>query len=246
MISEKKTAENNEYVVDLSNVSVDLGGTRILHDINLKIKQGEYIGLIGKNGSGKTTLMKTILGLIKPAKGTVRLYGEKLSGAGYERVGYVPQMQSIKREFPATVKDVVLMGLYRKRLFSRIRKEDEERAKLALHKVKMENYIDRPIGHLSGGEQQKVLVAHALVQDPDILLLDEPTSALDFRMAKQFLELLKKINEEYNITLVVIQHNLELLRPSSSRIIMLRGVIMYDGPPTSEEADALIPQVFFY
>jgi len=108
----------------------------------------------------------------------------------------------------------------------------------------MGSFFDRPIGHLSGGEQQNVLVAQALVREPEILLLDEPTSALDFTMVENFLRLLQDLNKNYGITLIVIQHNLEILRPYCSRLIMLKGSIMYDGLPNIPRADELIKRVF--
>lgn len=115
---------------------------------------------------------------------------------------------------------------------------------LALHKVKMERFANRPIGHLSGGEQQKVLIAQALVRNPKILLLDEPTSALDFTMVKDLLALLKSLNDKFNIILIVIQHNLDMLLPFCNRLVMLRGIKVYDGPPQIEKATEMIERVF--
>jgi zinc transport system ATP-binding protein len=217
-------------IIELDHVSVVLGKTNVLRDISLKIDKGEYVGLIGKNGSGKSTLIKTILGLYKPASGTIKVFGEQIHGRTYERIGYTPQMHAISHEFPATVGDVVAMGLYKKKgLISHMTRDDLERVTLALHKVKMEAFINRPIGHLSGGEQQKVLIAQALVRDPDILLLDEPTSALDHVIVKDILAMLEDLNKTYGITLIVIQHNMELLLPFCSRLIMLRRSIVFDG-----------------
>ncbi|MBD3351469.1 MAG: ATP-binding cassette domain-containing protein, partial [Candidatus Lokiarchaeota archaeon] len=229
-------------IIQLEDVSVVLGKTKVLFNIDLEIRKGEYIGLIGKNGSGKSTLMKTILGLLKPESGKVKLFGKPIQKASYSKIGYMPQMHPIQREYPATVRDVVEFGLYNNRMFKRITKEDKDKVILALHKVKMTKFINRPIGHLSGGEQQKVLVAQALVQEPDILLLDEPTSALDFTMVTNFLDLLTELNTKYKITMIVILHNISLLRSVCSSLIMLRGRVMYDGSPDNEIADDLIPQ----
>ncbi|HME54419.1 MAG TPA: ABC transporter ATP-binding protein [Candidatus Lokiarchaeia archaeon] len=236
---------SEEPVIELEGITVVLGKNNVLSDINLKIFKGEYIGLIGKNGSGKSTLIKTILGIIRPTSGYVKVFGKPLNAASYKKIGYTPQMQFIDHEFPATVGEVVAMGLYKnKPLLSRMTNEDLDRVQLALHKVKMEDYINRPIGHLSGGEQQKVLVAQALVMEPEILLMDEPTSALDFLIIDDFLKLLTELNKKYGITLLVIQHNLELLLPYCSRLIMLRRAIMYDGNPTAPGVRDMLMQVF--
>ncbi len=240
--SEKSMTD--QPIIELDDVSVDYGKNRVINNINLKIYKGEYIGLIGKNGSGKSTLMKTILGLIHPKSGVVKVFGKPIQSEMYDKIGYMPQMHPIQREFPATVGDIVEMGLYKTSLFRPLKKSDKQKIKLALHKVKMGSFLDRPIGHLSGGEQQKVLVAQALVREPEILLLDEPTSALDFTMVEDFLRLLDDLNKNYGITLIVIQHNLEILRPYCSRLIMLRGSIMYDGLPNIPRADELIKKVF--
>lgn len=217
----------------------------MLRDVSATIDEGEYVGLIGKNGSGKTTLMKVILGLVKPAAGTVRVFGEPVSRSTLARVGYTPQMHRIPHEFPATVGDVVGMGLYKRKGFQhRLDAHDQESIQLALHKVRMEEFLNRPVGHLSGGEQQKVLVAQALVNEPRLLLLDEPTSALDFVMVQDLLELVGELNRKYGLTLVVIQHNLEMLRPHCSRLLMLRRAIMYDGDPRAPAADEMLRDVF--
>lgn len=232
-------------MIELKNVSVVLGRKLVLKDIDLSVNEGDYIGLIGKNGSGKTTLLKVILGIYKPKSGSVLVNQRPVTSDTFREIGYVPQMHPVKREFPATVYDVVQMGLYRfEANISQDKDEKGDPVMLALHKVKMELFANRPIGHLSGGEQQKVLIAQALVRNPKILLLDEPTSALDFTMVKNLLALLKTLNEKFNITLIVIQHNLDMLIPVCSRLVMIRGIKMYDGPPKIEKVNEMIPRVF--
>lgn len=231
-------------VIELENLSVAIDNKPILRNINLKISRGEYVGIIGKNGSGKTTLMKTIVGLIKPTIGSIKLFGNPFETKALNKIGYVPQMNFIKRTFPANVEDVVSLGLYKIHKFRRLSEQDKEKIMLALHKVKMEDFLHRPIGHLSGGEQQKVLLAQALVSEPEVLLLDEPTNALDFVMVRDFLALLSELNQKYNLTLLVIQHNLEMLRPFCTRLIMLKRSILYDGNPINSIADSMIQKVF--
>lgn len=242
--SSNNSLDNQNPVIELENLSVALDNKPVLRKINLKINRGEYIGIIGKNGSGKTTLMKTLVGLIKPTTGFIKLFGEPFNLKALNKIGYVPQMNTIKRTFPANVQDVVSLGLYKMHKFRRLSEKDKEKIMLALHKVKMEGFINRPIGHLSGGEQQKVLLAQALVSEPEILLLDEPTNALDFVMIRDFLSLLSELNHKYNLTLLVIQHNLEMLRPFCTRLIMLKRSIFYDGNPLDPSVDSMIQKVF--
>jgi zinc transport system ATP-binding protein len=241
---EENEKDTHNPIIELENVSVVLDNKPVLRNINFKINRGEYVGIIGKNGSGKTTLIKTIIGLIKPDKGTIKIFGKPFNPQALTKIGYVPQMNSIKRTFPASVQDVVSMGLFKRHKFRRLSDQDKEKIMLALHKVKMEDFIHRPIGHLSGGEQQKVLLAQALVSDPEILLLDEPTNALDFVMIRDFLDLLRDLNTRFTLTLLVIQHNLELLRPFCSRLIMIKRSIFFDGLPSDKNADNMIQKVF--
>ncbi|MBN2153495.1 MAG: ABC transporter ATP-binding protein [Candidatus Lokiarchaeota archaeon] len=222
-------------LIELDRVSVNIASSVILRDVTLRVDKGEYIGLIGKNGSGKTTLFRTILGLVPPSAGTVKVFGEAPRGALLKRIGYTPQMRSIEHEFPATVEDIVALGLGDATgPFGMLTKAQRSKIQLALHKVKMEGYINRPIGHLSGGEQQKIMLAQALVREPEILLLDEPTSALDHIIIKDFLGLLTDLNKVYGITLIVIQHNLDLVIPFCSRLVILRRSIVFDGDPKDE------------
>ncbi len=137
------------------------------------------------------------------------------------------------------------MGLYGKiGVFKPLLEEDHQKVQRALHLVHMEDYTERPIGHLSGGEQQKIMIARALVTEPKILLLDEPTSALDFRATRSVLELLKELNHERGITLIVIHHNLELVRPYCSRLAVINKTILWEGEPKDPQADAAITRAY--
>ncbi|MHA1730942.1 MAG: metal ABC transporter ATP-binding protein [Promethearchaeota archaeon] len=225
-------------IIELRGVNVKYGDTPVLINFNLTIRRGDYLGLLGPNGSGKTTLMKTILGIVKPDSGEVLVYGKPLSNHNRDKIGYVSQLHAVNREFPARVHEIVEMGRYGMRGFGRrLTREDHEAVKFALHKVHMEEFFDRPIGHLSGGEQQKVFVAQALVRNPEILLLDEPTSALDFVMVKDFLDLLEDLRDNWEMTIVAIHHNLDLLRPYCNRLVVMNRTIWYDGTPNGPGAE---------
>ena len=203
----------------------------ILNNINLKIYGGEYIGLIGKNGSGKSTLMKAILGLISPESGTIKVFGKPIQSEMYDKIGYMPQMHPIQRDFPATVGDIVGMGLYKKNLFKPFRKDDKEKIKLALHKVNMGSFFDRPIGHLSGGEQQRVAIARALAMQPKIMLFDEPTSALDPEMIKEVLDVMIELAQS-GMTMIVVTHEMGFARAVADRMFFFdEGLVVESGTP---------------
>ena len=234
-----------EPVISFEDVDVKYQNILALRDINVKIFQGDYIGIFGPNGSGKTTLLKTIIGLIEPDHGIVSVLGSKNLKRVRSNVGYVPQNISVKKTFPATVLEVVEMGLFGKIGFMKpLKSEDKKQAEEALHMVHMGAYKSRPIGHLSGGELQKVMVARALASKPKILLLDEPTSALDFMMVTDLMKLLVELNDKLNITIIAINHHLDLLTPYCSRLLLMDGTIVYDGDPESNEIDEKIKQIF--
>jgi zinc transport system ATP-binding protein len=234
-----------EPIVTFENVFVKYQNVVALRNVNVKIYQGDYIGIFGPNGSGKSTFLKAILGLVKPDNGIIKILGSKNIKKMRSNVGYVPQDISVKKTFPATVLEVVEMGLFGKVGFMKpLKPEDKKQAEEALHMVHMEIYRNRPIGHLSGGELQKVMVARALVSKPNILLLDEPTSALDFMMVKDLMTLLVELNNKLNITIIAINHHLDLLQPFCSRLFLMDGTIIYDGKPNESSIDKIIKQIF--
>ena len=240
-----------ELAVCLQDIHVAFGSLVALAGINLDIKKGEIVGVCGPNGSGKTTLLKVILGQVKPYKGKVILLGHEVTKTSLTKdlklkIGYVPQLQKIDQHFPATVYDVVMMGRYSKiGLGKRPSKYDREIVLKALHDVHLEKFIDRPIGHLSGGQQQKVMIARALAQEPEILLLDEPTSALDFKIADELMKLIHELHDSQNLTIIMVQHNINILQDYSDRLICLNVKMAYDGVPNDPQIDDVIKRVFF-
>ncbi len=236
-----------EPVISFKNVFVKYQNIIALRNININIYQGDYIGIFGPNGSGKTTFLKTIIGLVEPDNGMVTVLGSEDIKKVRTNVGYVPQNISVKKTFPATVLEVVEMGLFGKIGFMKpLRPEDKKQAEEALHIVHLEMYKNRPIGHLSGGELQKVMVARAIASKPNILLLDEPTSALDFMMVKDLMKLLVDLNNKLNITIIAINHHLDLLQPYCTRLLLMDGTIIYDGKPDNNEIDDIIKQIFSF
>lgn len=204
--------EHTDYLVEVEDVSFSYGANEVLEGISLNVPRGDYLGIIGPNGGGKTTLLKIILGLMVPRQGSVQLFGKNVRQfKDWSKIGYVPQkVTSFDENFPATVYEVVLMGRYGKRgLLHRITADDRRIAKRVLEHVGMGEYKDRLIGDLSGGQQQRVFIARALATEPEIIFLDEPTVGIDQKTSREFYALLKKLNEEFHMTLVLISHDLE-------------------------------------
>jgi len=181
----------------------------VLEDVSFRVEKGDFLAIIGPNGGGKSTLLKLMMGILKPNRGEVLLFGKppRTSGA---IIGYVPQETGHNLDFPITVLDVVLMGvLHRRNLLRRYDGDLRKKAMKALEKVKMDRFSDRRITELSGGQRQRVLIARALCSDPDILMLDEPTASIDFNGQHEIFELLETLNK--TMTVVVVSHDMSMV-----------------------------------
>lgn len=204
--------------IEINNVTVKIDNQIVLSDINLKIEQNEFLGIIGPNGGGKTTLLKTILGLIKPISGTIKIFEDNLQNQR-QTIGYVPQYNSFEPNFPITVWDVVKIGgIFEKN-------PDKEKIENALLKVDIINLKDKLIGNLSGGQKQRVLIARALVSQPKIILLDEPTASIDSKTGKSVYELLDKLNQE--ATIILVSHDIGAVSSYVKKIACLNKTLYY-------------------
>jgi zinc transport system ATP-binding protein len=216
-------------IASIKGLWIERDGHTVLEDINLEIDEGDFLGLIGPNGGGKTTLLKAMLGLIKPDRGEIRIFGLE-PAAARRYVGYVPQKTLFDPNFPVTAMDVVLMGMYSKiGLFRRYRRDDHEAALRALEAVNMLALADREIGALSGGQQQRVFVARSLVSQPRLLLLDEPTAGVDAAHQTEFYELLGRLNREMRIAIVLVSHDLTAVSTYVNKIACLNQRLFYHG-----------------
>jgi len=198
MMKRGEVCLSKETCLEVESLTVRLANRVVLENINFCLSRGKFYTIIGPNGGGKTTLIKSILGLVKPVSGSIYIFGVRSEDYLREKtVGYVPQRSSSTR-FPMKVVDVVRMGLI-KGLSSKWKKEVLE----SLESVGMQRYIDEPIYELSGGQQQRVMIARAIVSKPELLMLDEPTVGLDIDSQKSFYELIKKLVEDLNITVIM-------------------------------------------
>ncbi|SDM85136.1 zinc transport system ATP-binding protein [Psychrobacillus sp. OK028] len=219
-------------LINLHNISYQYEQTKALTDINLTIAEGDFLAIIGPNGSGKSTLLKIILGLLKPTKGEVLLFGKPVNQfKDKERIGYVSQKSnSFNTGFPATVKEVVRSGLVKKTgLFHRFPSNVDKQVKSALKSVGMEDYAMKNIGDLSGGQQQRVFIARALISNPNVLILDEPTVGVDSKNVKSFYNMLSHLNREHKITIVLVTHDVDAVSKSISHVACLNQRIHFHG-----------------
>ncbi|HDI52569.1 MAG TPA: ABC transporter ATP-binding protein [Candidatus Bathyarchaeota archaeon] len=214
-----------EAIVQLEDVWVSLDGVTVLEGVSLTLHEREFVALIGPNGGGKTTLLRVILGLVKPYRGSVQVFGQSPE-EGRRWIGYLPQYAAFDREFPITVLEVVLMGRYRGP-FKAYTEEDVEAAMRALETVGMAEHIHRRIGHLSGGELQRVLMARALAREPRLLLLDEPMSNIDPEMRESLYQLLVKLKERMAILLV--SHDIAAVSTYVEKVACLNRRLSYYG-----------------
>jgi zinc transport system ATP-binding protein len=214
-----------DTIIEIRNLSFSFNGSPVLRDVNLQIRQGEFLALIGPNGGGKTTLLKLMLGLLEAQRGTIRVFGRPPREAAH-RIGYVPQHIHVNQHFPISVLDVVLMGRLRTgRGWARHRAADRATAQRALEKLGMWDYRDRRIGDLSGGQRQRVFIARALVTEPDVLFLDEPTSSVDTQGQSELYHLLKELNER--VSILVVSHDLMVLSSYVKSVACVNRQLLY-------------------
>jgi len=224
-----------ETAVKLQEVWVSFNGTVILEDVSLTIEAGRYVGIIGPNGAGKSTLLKVILGLIRPNRGEVLVFGDppaKLRHHGAV-VGYLPQRPLGNPRFPVTVLDVVLMGRYgRIGLLKRPRRQDREMAMRRLEDLGIAHLANRLIGDLSGGEQQRVFIARALGVEPRLLVLDEPTVSLDACVQDDIFEMVNSLREKLNLTVLTVSHDIGAVARHMDDVVCInRRIHMHQPPP---------------
>ncbi len=220
-------------VLDVAGVSVSLSGRQILDDVSFRVTAGEFTGLIGPNGAGKTTLLKVILGLQRPSAGTVAVAGQPRSRRN-PLVGYVPQKVLLDPDMPMRARDLVALGAdgHRFGIPLRSRARQDAVAEM-LHAVDADRFADARVGLLSGGEQQRVLIAQALISRPRLLLLDEPLANLDLRSGQEIVSLLARIAREQQVAVLLSAHEMNPLLPVMDRVVYLAGGRAASGP-TSE------------
>ncbi|HOK40036.1 MAG TPA: ABC transporter ATP-binding protein [bacterium] len=221
-------------IIELKNIDVGYSDNIVLKDVNLKIYENDFLGIIGANGSGKTTLIKLILGLIKPFKGEIKFYIDI-------NFGYVPQLNMFDRKFPISVLDVVLSGLIRKkRIFKKWAKEDIEKAENLLNKFNILNLRNKPIGELSGGQLQRVLICRALISNCNVLILDEPDTYIDKEFEFTIYEIMKELNK--TTAIILVSHDIGIIPIYIKNIACINKTLFYHS--SNEISDKIISEAY--
>ncbi len=229
-------------ILDVQGVSVSLSGRRVLEDVSVRIDEGEFTALIGSNGAGKTTLLRVILGLLAPSSGRVLVGGRPLERRN-PLIGYVPQRFGLDPEMPLRARDLVGLGVDGHRpgiplgRFGRSgpAAARRERVEEALDAVGATGFADARVGRLSGGEQQRVMIAHALASRPRLLLLDEPLANLDIASTDDVVSVLAKVCRDHGVAVLISAHDMNPLLPYMDRI-----VYMADGRVASGRTDEVV------
>jgi iron complex transport system ATP-binding protein len=221
--------------IEITGLQYAYAKISVLNHVTFSVSNGDFYVVIGPNGSGKTTLMKIISGILKPMDGNVRIQGRIMEEYPRKQlartIAYVPQMA--KTEFPFSVKDVILMGRSpHLGLLGFERKRDMKIAEQAMGFTEVSHLADRRLGELSGGECQRVFIARAICQEPEIMLLDEPTASLDLAHQVRVMDLMERLREERSITVVMVSHDINLAAMYGNRVLLLkRGRIVEMGSP---------------
>jgi ABC-type Mn2+/Zn2+ transport system ATPase subunit len=210
-------------------VTVDLGERRVLDEVTFDVAQGEFAALCGPNGGGKTTFLKAALGLLPLRAGQITVL-DTTPRAARPRVGYVPQVKTFNAAFPARVADVITANR-KGRWPLRLTAEDREAARAVLAQVGGERLLDASLSGLSGGEMQRVYLARALVNSPELLLLDEPTAGVDARGRVEFLDVLAGIAERRELAVILVTHSARAVRRLARRVVYVHTTVRAWGAP---------------
>ena len=222
--------------VELRGVSYAYpGAVTVLRDVDLAVRRGELVAIAGPNGGGKTTLLRIALGVERPSAGTARLFGEP--AARFRRraiIGYLPQRAQLTVDAPATVREVVTAGrVARRGTIGVLRASDREATAAAIERVGLAAQADRPLSRLSGGQQQRAFIAKALAGEPELLVLDEPTAGVDVEAQESLAALLDELHDSLEVTVLYVSHEFGAIERFVERIVLVRGGVVFDGPPAA-------------
>lgn len=230
-------------LIEINNLTVKYGDNVAIADLSLAIEEGIYLAILGPNGSGKSTLLKSILGLIQPASGDIKILGKSQDKIDPKVIGYVPQIKTLDKTFPALAIELVLSGLSKNWVF-RTSKQDKIKALKILEQLDSVDIAYRHLSELSGGQLQKIYLARSLVRNPKILLLDEPATGVDFVCETNFNSILSEYAEQNQITIIMVTHDWTSAYHHSTHILLLNNHLIYYGTKENAFTDDNIKHTF--
>ncbi len=224
-----------EEILRVSNLSVNRSGNEVIHDINLTITCGEFVGIVGPNGGGKSTLILTILGILKPRMGSVKIYDyAPMSKQILGKVGWVPQAATnLPQNLQITVKEFIQLGTISSKSILGIRRKERDKVQKIIKTIGLDEYANTRIANLSGGQKQRAAIGKALASDADLLLMDEPMVGVDGESRNSIMRLLDSLCHKQNKTIVMISHDLASIKRTVHRMVYLEQKVRYDGPTQS-------------
>ena len=228
----KFTPVCGEEILCVSNLSVNRSGNEVINDINLTITCGEFVGIVGPNGGGKSTLMLTILGILKPRTGSVKIYDlAPMSKQTLGKVGWVPQAATnLPQNLQITVKEFIQLGTLNPKSLFQLSNKDREKVQKIIETIGLGEYANTRMANLSGGQKQRAAIGKALASDADLLLMDEPMVGVDGESRNSIMRLLDDLCHKQNKTIVMISHDLASIKRTVHRMVYLEQKVRYDGP----------------
>ena len=230
--------------IEVDKLNVTMGSQVLLKDVSLHVHCGELTALIGANGAGKTTLLRALLGQVD-YKGSIRHLTSDGRPAAELRTGYVPQQLEFDRSTPVTVMDFLAASLSRRAVYFGASKKTREKAMTALARTHCEKLADRPLGALSGGELQRVLLALALTPQPDLLILDEPVSGVDQNGLETFYQTVSELKEHNHMAILLVSHDLDIVARYADHVVLMQGTVLAQGAPQAVFASDAFAQTFY-
>jgi zinc transport system ATP-binding protein len=235
-VREQQTSEQGgttPALLEAAHVSFSYGEERVLDDVSLELRSGEFVALVGPNGSGKSTLLKILLGALSPDAGIARIFGKAAPRFGQRwRLGYVPQRPALASEVPATVEEIVTSGrLSRRGWWKPLQASDRDAVHHAISSVGLGELASRPVNTLSGGQQQRAFIARAFASEPSLLVLDEPIAGVDAESQRRFSDSLTHLINDHQAGVLLVSHELSAVADEVDRVIVLKRKVLFDGPP---------------
>jgi zinc transport system ATP-binding protein len=229
--------------LSVTDLVVTLGDHTVLDGITFEASAGDFVAVIGPNGAGKTTLIRVLLGLTASDGGVVRIFGRRPSRADAGVVGYVPQVKTLDRSFPAPASDLVLTALHQ-RWPGRVSREERRQAVEALDAVGAAHLADQSLGTLSGGELQRVYLARSFIRSPRLILLDEPATGVDISGAADLYELLETYQADHDATIVMVTHDWTAAYHHATHVLLMDGAPIGYGPPEEALSEDCLRRAF--